>query len=227
MTARAASAVGEALTKLEKAYGAYVAPGDPVEAGVMALLATEAPALSTEETRDRIRQAFVDWNEARVADTWDVTSAMESGASPEARTFARAMIRFLESAHTVLNRCSFEVPPGEAVPDWAAALDRMRGATPAVRAVCMAMLAPAPGWHATPDIVRAAARLGFVGKTTSAAKIAAGLADVCPPEDRLRAHYLLARYGSRGKDDPDPLGGDAKKKAAKAAKPAAKKASRA
>lgn len=223
MTAKAASALEEVLTKLEKAYGAYVTPGDPVEAGVMALLAAEAPSLSTEETRDRIRQAFVDWNEARVADPWDVTNAMEASGSPESRAFARAMIRFLESAHNVLNRCSFEVPPGEMIPDWQASLDRMRGATPAARAVCMAMLTPAPGWCVTPDMVKAVGKLGLVGKTTSATKIAAALAEICPPEDRLRTHYLLARYGARAKEDADPMADEKKPaKAAKAPKKAAK-----
>lgn len=226
MTAKAASALKEAIPRLERAYGRFVTPGDPVEAGVMATLAAEAPAFATEEVRDRIRQAFVDWNEARVADPWDVTTAMEAGGDPAARTCARAMIRFLESVHTVLNRCSFDVPAGEAVPDWPAALDKMRGAGPGAKAACLAMLAPADGWHATPEIVKAALKLGIVGKTTSGTKVAAGLADVCPAEDRLRVHYLLARYGGRGKDDPDPLGGtekaekaEKKKAAPKAPKP--------
>lgn len=223
MTAKAASAFAEALSKLEKAYGAYVTPADPVEAGVMALLAAEAPEFSTAETRDRIRHAFVDWNEARVADVWDVTNAMECEATPEARTFARAMIRFLGSVHTVLNRCSFEVPPGEMIPDWQASLDRMRGATPGARAACLAMITPPPGWGVTPDIIKAVGKLGLVGKTTSAAKISAALAEMCPPADRLRAHYLLARYGARGKDDPDPMAETKKPaKSAKAPRKAAK-----
>lgn len=224
MTAKTASALKEALSRLEKAYGRYVTPGDPVEAGVMAVLAQTAPAWSTEETRDRIRQAFVDWNEARSADPWDVTNAMEAGADPDARAFARAMLRFLESLHTVLNRVSFEVPAGEAVPDYPAALEKMRGATPAARAVCLAMITPENGWHATPDMVKAALKLGVVAKTGSATKVAAALQEAAGADDRLRAHYLLARYGGRTKDEPDPLDGEEKAEKKKpAAKPKAKK----
>lgn len=218
MSPNRAPSLDGALDKLEAAYGHFVTPGDPVEAGVLALLASTAPSLANETSRDRIRHAFVDWNEARVADPWDITCALESAPNPEGRVFARAMLRFLESVHTVLNRCSFEVPAGEPVPDWVASMDKMRGATPAVRAVCLAMVTPDPGWHATPDIVKAVQKLGTVGKTQSAQKIATGLADHCKPEDRLRAHYLLARYGARAKDDPDPLAGAEKKKSA--AKPA-------
>jgi hypothetical protein len=215
MAANRAAALRDALAKLEKTYGRMLTPGDPLEAGVLAVLAAEAPELATEETRDRIRQSFVDWNEVRVADPWDVSTAMEAGGDPSARRFARGAIAFLESVQKVLNRCSFEVPAGEPVPEWPAALDKMRGATPAVRAVCLAMLTEG-GWHATPEMVKSALKLGVVGKTTSAAKVASGLAEVCGEEDRLRAHYLLARYGARGKDDPDPLGAaEPKKKPAK------------
>lgn len=225
MAANRAAAARDALAGLEKAYGRLATPGDPVEAGVLAVLASEAPAFSNDETRDRIRQSFVDWNEARVSDPWDLTVAMEAGADASARRFARAALRFLDSVQKVMNRCSFEVPAGETAPEWPAALEKMRGATPASRAVCLAWLTPG-GWHATPEIVKAALKLELVGKTTSAAKIAAGLAELYGDEERLRAHYVLARYGARGKDDPDPLEGAAKKKPAKAAKaaPAAKPA---
>lgn len=218
MTVKAAAPLRDVLSRLEKAYGRLAPPGDPVEAGILALLATEAPEMSGEPARDRIREAFVDWNEARVADPWDLTSAADAGGSAPARAFARAALRFLESMHTVLNRCSFDVPAGEAVPDWSAMLDKMRGATPAVRAVCLASIAPDGAWAVTPEILKAASRLGIAGKTTSATKIAAALADSFPPEERLRLHYVLARYGSRGKDDPDPFDSGKPAKAPRAAK---------
>jgi hypothetical protein len=221
MPQQRAAALTAALDVLERAYGRLVPSSDPLEAGAMALLATHAPALATEESRDRIRQSFCDWNEARTADAWDVTNALDADADPAARSFARALLRFLESVHAVLNRCSFEVPAGEPAPDWAASVEKMRGAPPAVRAVCLASLTAPPGWHATPDIVKSALRLELVAKTTSAPKVAAGLAEICREEDRLRAHYLLARWGARAKEDPDPLGGeDGKKKPAKSARPA-------
>lgn len=223
MTATRADALRDALAKLEKVYGRLATPGDPVEAGVLTILATEAPSRSTDETRDRIRSAFADWNEARVADPWDFTSVLEAGDDPQVRAFARGAIAFLESVQKVLNRCTFEVPAGEAVPDWPATLEKMRGATPAVRAVVLAMLTEG-GWAATPDITKAALKLELVARTTSAQKVAAGLAEITDPADRLPLHYVLARYGARGKDDPDPMDADAgaKKKPAKAVKKAAK-----
>lgn len=219
MTGSRAS-LGQVLDKLEAAYGAYPAPADPLEAGVMAILAMHAPALATEETRDRLRAAFVDWNEVRVADTWDITAALELPGDPAARSFARALLKFLETLHATLNRCSFDVLEGEVKPDWVASMEKVRAATPPVKAVVLAMLdEQLGGWYITPEMLKAALKLGIAGKTTSVTKAAQSLAEACAPEDRLRLHYLLARYAAREKDDPDPFdsGSKAKRKAPEAA----------
>lgn len=221
MAAKAASALKEALPRLEKAYGRLLPASDPVEGGAMALLALHAPSFSTEEARDRVRTAFVDWNEVRVADPWDVTTALDASGSAEARAFARALLRYLESLHTVLNRCSFDVPAGETAPDWEASLSKMRGATPGVRAVCLAMVSGDDAWVASADVVKAAVKLGLSGKTTSGAKVGAALAELAAPADRLRVLYLLGSWGGRSKDAPDPLAPPEKPaKAAKSAKTA-------
>ncbi|MCG3135408.1 MAG: hypothetical protein HMLKMBBP_03059 [Planctomycetes bacterium] len=226
MTGRSAAA-GAALDKLESAYGRYVAPGDAVEAGILAFLAAHAPEHSTPAVRDRLRAAFADWNEMRVADPWDITVAMECPPDAPSRAFARAALRFLESLHQTINRCNFEVPAAEPKPDWVASMEKVRGASPAAKACVLAFLdAENGGWHATGDIVKAAAKLGIGPKTTSAAKVAQGLAAAFGADDRMRAHYLLASYGARGKDDADPMAGPAARKKAPA-KPAAKKKTKA
>jgi hypothetical protein len=212
MTGSRAS-LGQVLEKLEAAYGAYPAPADPLEAGVMAILAMHAPALATEATRDRLRAAFVDWNEVRVADTWDITAALELPGDPAARSFARALLKFLETLHATLNRCSFDVLEGEVKPDWVASMEKVRSATPPVKAVVLAMLdEQLGGWYITPEMLKAALKLGIAGKTTSVTKAAQSLAEACAPEDRLRLHYLLARYAAREKDDPDPFESSSKGK---------------
>jgi hypothetical protein len=205
MGVRAAAELRSTLDRLEAAYGRYVEPGNAVEAGAMALLAAHAPGLSSDASRDRLRQAFSDWNEARVSDAWDVTVALEATADPAARQFARALLRYLESLHGALNRCSFEVPPGEAKPDWVALLEKARAIPPDARACVLACLPETGGWHVSADMARVAVKHGLVGKTASATKVAQSLAEVCAPEDRLRLHYLLSRYAAREKDAPDPL----------------------
>lgn len=219
--------LGPVLEKLEAAYGAYPAPADPLEAAIMAILSMHAPQLATEATRDRLRAAFVDWNEVRVADPWDITAALELPGDPAARSFARALLKFLESLHGTLNRCSFDVLEGEVKPDWVASMEKVRAATPPVKAVVLAMLdEELGGWYVTPDMLKVALKLGIAGKTTSVTKAAQSLAEICAPEDRLRLHYLLARYAAREKDDPDPFegGAKAKKKSAAAKESAAKPA---
>lgn len=215
--ARKVSAAG-VLDRLEEAYGHLVDPGDPIEAGVLALLAAHAPKLAQEKTRDALRESFVDWNEARVADPWDVTNAIGAGGDAEARAFARALLRFLASFHNMFNRVSFDLPPSEQPPDIAVALTKMRGAPAYVVAVVLAARDPEGGWHPVAETVKAAQAARLAPRTTSAPKVAKALADAVPPQDRLRAHYLLTRYGMREKDAPDPLAEGAPKPAKKAVK---------
>jgi hypothetical protein len=224
MGAKAAQELRATLDRLEAAYGHYVEPGDPVEAGVMALLAAHAPALADAAARDRLRAAFSDWNEARVADPWDVTVSLEATGDQAARAFARALLRYLESLHGALNRCSFEVPSGEAKPDWVALLEKARAIPPEARACILACLPETGGWHVTADMARIAVKLGLVPKTSSPAKVAQSFAEACAPADRLRLHYLLGRYAAREKDAPDPLAAPSKAKKAPGARAASGKA---
>src|SRR6185295_16272129 len=98
----------DALDKLEAKYGKLVPSSDPVEAGVLTLLAMHAPKLSSAASRDRLREAFVDWNEMRVSDPWDVAIALDAGGDAESRAFGRAAVRFLESMNAVLHRTAFD-----------------------------------------------------------------------------------------------------------------------
>jgi len=202
-----ASQLADALDKLEAKYGRLVPSADPVEAGVLTLLAMHAPKLSNAASRDRLREAFIDWNEMRVSDPWDVSSALDAEGVPESRAFGRAAVRFLESINSVLHRTSFDSLKTEPAQDPAVVLDRMRGAPPPVKAVVLAALDPEGGWHPGGEMAKVLQRLGVVGKTASAAKAGKEAKDAAPDEDRLRAHYLLTRYATREKEEDDPLGG--------------------
>lgn len=197
----------DVLDRLEAGYGKLVSSDDPVEAGVLTLLAMHAPKLSNATTRDRLREGFVDWNEMRVADAWDVSVAMEAGADPEARAFGRAAVRFLESINAVLHRTSFDALKIDPAADLTAILEKMRGAPPPVKAVVIAALDSSGGWHPGPDMAKTLQRLGVIGKTSSAAKAGKEAQEVSSPKDRLRAHYLLTRYSLREKEEADPLEG--------------------
>ncbi len=223
MPHRAKAALTDALDRLEGRYGRLVTSEDPVEAGLMTLLAVHDPARSKPETRDLLRAAFVDWNEARVSDPWDIVTAIGAGDDPAAREFARAAIRFLESLNTVLHRTSLDAVAADPQTDVDAVLEKLRGATPEVRAVVRATMDKEGGWHPGAEMVKALQKIGVVGKTTSAAKAGKEAQDAGDASDRMRAHYLLTRYGCRPKEEDDPLetarrgkGGEKKAAGAKA-----------
>jgi hypothetical protein len=178
--------------------------------------------MSNVETRDRLREAFVDWNEMRVSDAWDVSTAMEAGGDAESRAFGRAALRFLESMNAVLHRTSFESVKNDLNADPAATVEKMRGAPPPVKAVVLAVLDSSGGWHPGPEMAKTLQKLGVIGKTASAAKAGKEAQEAAGSEDRLRAHYLLTRYACREKEEDDPLagigGGGGAKKAAKSEK---------
>jgi hypothetical protein len=210
-----AAALSDALDKLEARYGKLVVSDDPIEAGVLTLLAMHAPKHATQEMRDRLRESFVDWNEMRVCDPWDVTTAMEAGTDPEARAFARAALRFLESVSAVLHRTSLDALKGEVGSDAVATIEKMRGAPPAVRAVVLAVLDTTGAWHPGAETVKVMQKLGVVSRTASTTKAGKEAQENAGSEDRLRAHYLLTRYATREKEEDDPLEGSAAKRPAK------------
>ena len=225
--------LSEALDKLEAKYGKLAPSGDPVEAGVLTLLAMHAPKLSNAASRDRLREAFIDWNEMRVSDPWDVASALDADGDAESRAFGRAAVRFLESINAVLHRTSFEAAKNDPAADLGAIVERMRGAPPPVKAVVLAALDSDGGWHPGTEMAKALQRLGVVGKTASAAKAGKEAQDAADEKDRLRAHYLLTRYACREKEEDDPLKGvgggrggkaSAEKKPKSGGKPAKSKA---
>jgi hypothetical protein len=197
----------EALDKLESKYGKLVPSADPVEAGVLTLLAMHAPKFSNAASRDRLREAFIDWNEMRVSDPWDVASALEADGDPESRAFGRAAVRFLESINAVLHRTSFDAAKSEPNADMSAVVEKMRGAPAPVKAVVLAALDSTGGWHPGGEMAKTLQRLGVVGKTASAAKAGKEAQESAGDEDRLRAHYLLTRYATREKEEDDPLKG--------------------
>jgi hypothetical protein len=229
-----AAQLSDALDKLEAKYGKLVPSTDPVEAGVLTLLAMHAPKFSNAASRDRLREAFIDWNEMRVSDPWDVASALEADGDPESRAFGRAAVRFLESINAVLHRTTFETAKTDLTTDMAPVIEKMRGAPPPVKAVVLAALDTTGGWRPGAEMAKLLQRLGVVGKTASASKAGKEAQEAAAEEDRLRAHYLLTRYALREKEEDDPLkgvgaGGRAAKapaeKKPKSGKPAKAKAS--
>src|SRR5262249_19595949 len=150
----------ESLDRLEARYGKLVTSQDPVEAGILTLLAMHAPKHSVAATRDKLREAFVDWNEMRVGDAWDVSVAIEDASDAESRAFGRAAIRFLESINAVLHRTSFDGVRADSEPSLSAVLDRMRGAPAPVKAVILASADADGGWHPGADMVRTLQKIG-------------------------------------------------------------------
>ena len=213
--------LSELLDRLEAEYGPLVATEDPVEAGLMALLAEHAPDISRVQTRQALREWVVDWNEMRVADSWDISHAIAPGGHDGARVFSRAALKFLKTLQDKVNRCSFDRALADPDVDVDVLVDKLRGVPEHARAVMKTTLSEAGEWKPDKEIAKLVQKLGLVAKTTSLTKIAQGLAAIADPEDRARAHYLLTRYVHRAADAPDPLGAPAKKPA-KPAKPAKK-----
>jgi len=212
------------LDQLESEYGPLVPTEDPIEAGLMTLLAEHAPDLAVVQTRQALREWFVDWNEMRVADSWDVSNVVMSGGHAGARKFARSALRLLKSTHAALNRCAFDRALTDPELDLDALVDKMRNVPAHTKAVMKAALAGEGEWRPDKELSKLVQKLGLVAKTTSLNKVAKGLEAIADESDRLRAHYLLTRYAHRAADSADPLAAkSAKKPAKKTAKKAVKK----
>ncbi len=200
--------LGGVLERLEVAYGALVPSEDPIEAALLALLAEHAPARSEVQSRQALREAFVDWNEMRVADPWDVAHAIAT-KDPGVRAFAKAALKALSSIHSTLNRASFDRALANPEADIDALVAKMRGLPAHAQTVMLAVLAADGDWRPDKEISKVVQKLGLVAKTTSLNKVAQSLAAQADAEDRLRAHYLLARYAHRPDGAADPLADDA------------------
>ena len=225
MAARSKTAkMSELLDRLEGEYGPLVPTEDPVEAGLLALLAEHAPDLSRVQSRQALREWVVDWNEMRVADPWDVSNAVGPGGHAGARKFARAALKMLSSLQDVANRCAFDRALADPEADVEVLVDKMRGVGPHVRAVMKTTLAEDGEWKPDKEVSKVVQKLGLVPKTTSLTKVAKGLASISSEDDRLRAHYLLARYAHRPDGSDDPLDKPASAKSTKSSKPAKKAA---
>jgi endonuclease III len=211
------------LDQLESAYGPLVQTEDPIEAGLMTLLAEHAPDLAVVQTRQALREWFVDWNEMRVADPWDVSNVVKSGGNAGARKFSRAARRLLKSTHAALNRCAFDRALADPELDLDALVDKMRNVPPHTKAVLKAALAGEGEWKPDKEVSKVVQKLGLVAKTTSLNKVASALDALADESDRLRAHYLLTRYAHRPAESDDPLTTGAKTPAKKAAKKTSKK----
>ena len=198
MSAKKTKELSTLLDRLEAVYGRMVPTTDAVEAGLLALLAEHAPA------------TFVDWNEMRVAEPWDLVVALEASDDPAARKFAKTALKYLRSLHNVLNRCSFERAAGEPEVDLSVLIGKIRGASAGAKGVCLA--AATSSWVPNAEVSKLVQKLGLIAKTSSAVKAGKALEAIADPADHLRAHYLLSRYAARNKDDADPLGtGDSAK----------------
>ena len=98
--------LSDLLDRLEAEYGPLVPTEDPVEAGLMALLAEHAPDVSRVQSRQALREWVVDWNEMRVADPWDISHAVAPGGHAGARAFSRARVRPSSRARFFFARAS-------------------------------------------------------------------------------------------------------------------------
>jgi len=228
MAARSKKArLAEILDQLEPTYGVLVSSEDPIESGLMTLLAEHAPDLSLVQTRQALREWFVDWNEMRVADPWDVSNVVKSGGNAGARKFARAALRLLKGVHGAVHRCSFDRALANPELDVDALVDKMRNVPVHTKAVMKAALGGEGEWRPDKHVSKVVQSLGLVAKTTSLNKVAKALEALVDEPERLRAHYLLTCYANRSADAVDPLASTGKKAATKkiSAKKATKKTS--
>ena len=205
MSPRKSAALTRVLDRLEVSYGVLVPSDDAVEAGILALLAHHAPHLSSVKTRQALREWFVNWNELRVADPWDIAHAIGAKSDPQAAAFARATLKFMKSLHHRLNRTSFDLVQADPDADVAAIVGAMRGVPAPSKCVMLAVLAGEGEWRIDKETSKLVQGMSLAPKSTSTAKTGRALAEQAKDDDRLRAHYLLARYAHRPGDDEDPL----------------------
>jgi len=204
------SKLAKTLEVLAKHYGKDAArnPGDtPLDHVVYAIVAERAPQRSARAAFERLRKAFADWNELRVAEVREITEHLGGiGEKPAVHAKGELLRRTLQALFDARDTVRIEFSKEEDEAEVVRALNTVPGLSPGIAAAVVARAIPEPPIRLGAGISRVGQRVGFVPRTGGEAKQAQALASGVRDNDRrVLLHYLLAEHADKACLPKGPL----------------------
>jgi endonuclease III len=174
---------------------------------VFAILAERAPSRTARAAFERLREAFVDWNELRIAEVREIAEHLR-GLGERAAVHARAELlrRTLQALFDARDTVRIEFAREEDEAEVARALHTVPGLSPGIAAAVIARALPEPPVRLGAGISRVGQRVGFLPRTGGEAKQVQVLASGARDNDRRVAlHYILAEHADKACLPKGPL----------------------
>jgi endonuclease III len=204
---RRAARLAKTLDTLAKGYGKEPArnPGDtPLDHLVYGIIAGNSPQQKARAAFEDLREAYVDWNELRIAESREIVEHLDglgdrSDLYPRAELLRRTLQSLFDARDTVRIELGGKDAKEDEAEEVARALATAPGLSPGLVAAVMARALPEPPIRLTSGIARVAQRIGIIPRSGGEAKQAAVLAGAVAGDrdSRVLVHYLLGEHAER------------------------------
>ncbi|HEU4394817.1 MAG TPA: hypothetical protein VFS92_04565 [Planctomycetota bacterium] len=201
MAERPGALLRKVLEALGKGYGKEPArnPGNtPLDHLVYAVVSERSPQRVARRAFEKLRGAFTDWNELRVAESREIEEHLQglgekAGVRAKAELLRRTMQALFDARDTV--RIVFEKPEDE--DEVARALNTVPGLSPGIPAAVVARAIPEPPIRLSAGLSRVAQRIGLIPRSGGEAKQAQVLGGAVRDDARVLLHYLLGEHADK------------------------------
>jgi endonuclease-3 len=206
---RPGSLLKKVLEALGRAYGKEPSrnPGStPLDHLVYAVVSERAPQRAARRAFERLKDAFTDWNELRVAESREIVEQLQGLGDREtlqarAELLRRTLQALFDARDTV--RIVFEKPEDE--DEVLRALNTVPGLSPGIPAAVVARAIPEPPIRLSAGLSRVAQRIGLVARSGGEAKQAQVLDAAVRDDARVLLHYLLGEHADKACLPKGPL----------------------
>ena len=198
--------LGKVLEILARDYGKEPSrnPGDtPLDHLVYGIIAGNSPMQKARAAFEALREAFVDWNELRVAEAREIVEHLDGLGErevlyPRAELLRRTLQGLFDARDTVRIELDKTGGKPEEEQEVVRALSTVPGLSPGLVGAVMARAVAEPPVRIAPGMVRVAQRIGVIPRAGGDAKHASALASGAGDRDgRILMHYLLGEHGER------------------------------
>jgi endonuclease III len=193
------SRFGKAIEALGKLHGREPPrnPGDtPLDHLVYGIIAGKAPQQKARAAFASLHEAYVDWNELRVAEAREIVEHLDGlGEKEDLYSRAELLRRTLQALFDARDTVRIEFEKPEEAEEVERALGSVPGLSPGLVSAMLARALPEPPIRLTSGILRVAQRIGILPRSGGDAKHAAALASAAGDgETRVALHYLFGEH---------------------------------
>lgn len=194
--------LGKVLDALGKVYGKEGArnPGSrALDHLLYGIVAGNSPQRVARKAFERLSEAFLDWNELRVAEVREIVEHFGGLCDPrEGVARAELLRRTLQSLFDARDKVRLDLESPEAEEEVVRALGMVPGLSQGLVAAVIARERPEPPVRLGAGIARVAQRIGLIPRSGGEAKQAAALAQAAGSgEPRVMLHFLLAEHAEK------------------------------